>query len=145
MQLLKLLCSGMGARHLSSGARAYTGAVGSIFDVNYTDMVKQLYIVGAPWAFHAAWKASQSFLSKDTRDKVQLHCYYCYYCCLHSHQSCCSYNQWRQYGLSLVLTVVPIDDMLCCHALAVQRCKHYLAQTSCCQYTSRNTCLANTM
>jgi CRAL/TRIO domain len=64
--------SGMGARHLSSGARAYTHAVGSIFDVNYTDMVKQLYIVGAPWAFHAAWKASQSFLSKDTRDKVLL-------------------------------------------------------------------------
>ncbi|KAG5175946.1 hypothetical protein JKP88DRAFT_337025 [Tribonema minus] len=62
----------IGARHLSGDARAYMAAVGAIFDVNYRDMVARLYIVNAPWAFAAAWRAAQAVLSAHTLEKAVL-------------------------------------------------------------------------
>lgn len=62
----------MGIRHLKSNVISYTRTVSHIFHDNYSDMVKKLYIINAPWIFNKAYKAVESFLSKETREKIHV-------------------------------------------------------------------------
>ncbi|CAM9696560.1 unnamed protein product, partial [Hapterophycus canaliculatus] len=64
--------TGLGVRHMSKEAVAYTRRISEIFQDNYSGMTCSLLILNAPWVFNKGWQIIESFLSEDTVAKVKV-------------------------------------------------------------------------
>ncbi|NXG59700.1 S14L2 protein, partial [Hemiprocne comata] len=63
-------CEGLGLKHLWKPAVDTYGEVLSMFEENYPESLKRLFIVKAPKIFPVAYNLIKHFLSEDTRKKV---------------------------------------------------------------------------
>ncbi|CAM9380164.1 unnamed protein product [Scytosiphon promiscuus] len=64
--------TGLGVRHMSKEAVAYTRRISEVFQDNYSGMTCSLLILNAPWVFNKGWKIIEGFLSEDTVAKVKV-------------------------------------------------------------------------
>ncbi|NXG37861.1 S14L2 protein, partial [Dromaius novaehollandiae] len=63
-------CEGLGLKHLWKPAVDTYGELLSMFEENYPESLKRLFIVKAPKIFPVAYNLIKHFLSEDTRKKV---------------------------------------------------------------------------
>ncbi|NWY35536.1 S14L2 protein, partial [Pheucticus melanocephalus] len=63
-------CEGLGLKHLWKPAVDTYGEILSMFEENYPESLKRLFIVKAPKLFPVAYNLVKHFLSEDTRKKV---------------------------------------------------------------------------
>ncbi|NXA92218.1 S14L2 protein, partial [Melanocharis versteri] len=63
-------CEGLGLKHLWKPAVETYGEILSVFEENYPESLKHLFIVKAPKLFPVAYNLVKHFLSEDTRKKV---------------------------------------------------------------------------
>ncbi|NWR41752.1 S14L2 protein, partial [Regulus satrapa] len=63
-------CEGLGLKHLWKPAVETYGEILSMFEENYPESLKRLFIVKAPKLFPVAYNLVKHFLSEDTRKKV---------------------------------------------------------------------------
>ncbi|NXE96017.1 S14L2 protein, partial [Menura novaehollandiae] len=63
-------CEGLGLKHLWKPAVDTYGELLSMFEENYPESLKRLFIVKAPKIFPVAYNLVKHFLSEDTRKKV---------------------------------------------------------------------------
>ncbi|NWU35877.1 S14L2 protein, partial [Hylia prasina] len=63
-------CEGLGLKHLWKPAVDTYGEILSMFEENYPESLKHLFIVKAPKLFPVAYNLVKHFLSEDTRKKV---------------------------------------------------------------------------
>ncbi|NXQ39592.1 S14L2 protein, partial [Catharus fuscescens] len=63
-------CEGLGLKHLWKPAVDTYGEILSMFEENYPESLKSLFIVKAPKLFPVAYNLVKHFLSEDTRKKV---------------------------------------------------------------------------
>ncbi|NXM22860.1 S14L2 protein, partial [Ploceus nigricollis] len=63
-------CEGLGLKHLWKPAVDTYGEILSMFEENYPESLKRLFIVKAPKLFPVAYNLVKHFLSEDTRNKV---------------------------------------------------------------------------
>ncbi|NXK85461.1 S14L2 protein, partial [Formicarius rufipectus] len=63
-------CEGLGLKHLWKPAVEVYGEVLSMFEENFPESLKRLFIVKAPRIFPVAYNLVKHFLSEDTRKKV---------------------------------------------------------------------------
>ncbi|NWV24426.1 S14L2 protein, partial [Origma solitaria] len=63
-------CEGLGLKHLWKPAVDTYGELLSMFEENYPESLKRLFIVKAPKLFPVAYNLVKHFLSEDTRKKV---------------------------------------------------------------------------
>ncbi|CAM9820356.1 unnamed protein product [Ectocarpus sp. 12 AP-2014] len=64
--------TGLGMKHMSKEAMAYTRRISDVFQDNYSGMTCSLLILNAPWVFSKGWQVVESFLSEDTVAKVKV-------------------------------------------------------------------------
>ncbi|NXL33962.1 S14L2 protein, partial [Glaucidium brasilianum] len=70
MVLMVYDCEGLGLKHLWKPAVETYGELLSMFEENYPESLKRLFIVKAPKIFPVAYNLVKHFLSEDTRKKV---------------------------------------------------------------------------
>ncbi|NXL66341.1 S14L2 protein, partial [Chordeiles acutipennis] len=70
MVLMVYDCEGLGLKHLWKPAVDVYGEILSMFEENYPESLKRLFIVKAPKIFPVAYNLVKHFLSEDTRKKV---------------------------------------------------------------------------
>ncbi|NXK12075.1 S14L2 protein, partial [Herpetotheres cachinnans] len=70
MVLMVYDCEGLGLKHLWKPAVDTYGELLSMFEENYPESLKRLFIVKAPKIFPVAYNLVKHFLSEDTRKKV---------------------------------------------------------------------------
>uniref|UniRef100_U3J4P4 SEC14 like lipid binding 2 n=1 Tax=Anas platyrhynchos platyrhynchos TaxID=8840 RepID=U3J4P4_ANAPP len=70
MVLMVYDCEGLGLKHLWKPAVEAYGELLSMFEENYPESLKRLFIVKAPKIFPVAYNLVKHFLSEDTRKKV---------------------------------------------------------------------------
>ncbi|XP_075289629.1 SEC14-like protein 2 isoform X2 [Opisthocomus hoazin] len=70
MVLMVYDCEGLGLKHLWKPAMDTYGELLSMFEENYPESLKRLFIVKAPKIFPVAYNLVKHFLSEDTRKKV---------------------------------------------------------------------------
>lgn len=70
MVLMVYDCEGLGLKHLWKPAVDTYGELLSMFEENYPESLKRLFIVKAPKIFPVAYNLIKHFLSEDTRRKV---------------------------------------------------------------------------
>ncbi|NXF46062.1 S14L2 protein, partial [Oceanites oceanicus] len=70
MVLMVYDCEGLGLKHLWKPAVDTYGELLSMFEENYPESLKHLFIVKAPQIFPVAYNLVKHFLSEDTRKKV---------------------------------------------------------------------------
>ncbi|NWT58685.1 S14L2 protein, partial [Erythrocercus mccallii] len=63
-------CEGLGLKHLWKPAVDIYGEILTMFEENYPESLKRLFIVKAPKLFPVAYNLVKHFLSEDTRKKV---------------------------------------------------------------------------
>ncbi|XP_061865867.1 SEC14-like protein 2 isoform X1 [Colius striatus] len=70
MVLMVYDCEGLGLKHLWKPAVEMYGELLSMFEENFPECLKRLFIVKAPKIFPVAYNLVKHFLSEDTRKKV---------------------------------------------------------------------------
>ncbi|NXH76635.1 S14L2 protein, partial [Hydrobates tethys] len=70
MVLMVYDCEGLGLKHLWKPAVDTYGELLSMFEENYPESLKRLFIVKAPKIFPVAYNLVKHFMSEDTRKKV---------------------------------------------------------------------------
>uniref|UniRef100_H3ABD0 SEC14-like lipid binding 8 n=1 Tax=Latimeria chalumnae TaxID=7897 RepID=H3ABD0_LATCH len=63
-------CEGLGLKHLWKPAVEAYGEVLSMFEDNYPEGLKRLFVIKAPKLFPVAYNLIRHFLSEDTREKI---------------------------------------------------------------------------
>ncbi|XP_042193700.1 SEC14-like protein 2 [Callorhinchus milii] len=65
-------CENLGLKHLWKPAVELYGEVLTMFEDNYPEGLKKLFVIKAPMIFPVAYNLIKHFLSEDTRNKIQV-------------------------------------------------------------------------